>query len=102
MTKHAEVRQILHDTGFKFTDGRTALDMTDEEVEQFVVIFIARMSELGRQMTKAMHTLTVSITQALEPLQNLGHLLEESVALGLTAEGREGFTVYSENPTTKE
>lgn len=80
MTKHDEVRKILHDTGFKFDDGRTALDMTDEEVERFVVEFVARMSELGRQMTKTMQSLAVTVSQAVEPMQNLGRLLAEAEA----------------------
>lgn len=77
MTKHDEVRQILHDTGFKFNDGRTALDMTDEEVEAFLVEFAARMSELGRQVTRVFESLTVSIVQATEPLRNLNLMLSE-------------------------
>lgn len=77
MTRHDEVRQILHDTGFKFSDGRSALDMTDEEVEKFVVIFVSKMSELGRIMTKAFQAFTVSIVQAIEPLRDLNQVLAE-------------------------
>lgn len=77
MTKHDEVRQILHDAGFKFKDGRSALEMTDEEVEKWLVHFSAVMSELGRQMTNAFTSMAASITQAIKPLQELNRLLED-------------------------
>lgn len=78
MTKHDEVRQILHNAKFKFNDGRTALDMTDDEVETFVVEFVKKMTELSRQMTKVMQALTVTVTQTAESFQNLGKVLAEA------------------------
>lgn len=78
MTKHDEVRQILFDNGFKFDDGRTALDMTDEEVEAFLVEFISRLAALGRQMQVTMRTLAVSFTRIATSMQDLGKLLEEA------------------------
>ena len=81
MTNHDEVRKILYETGFTFKDSdRTALEMTDEEVNAFIVEFIARMSELGRQMSVAFQKLTVSIVQATKPLQDLGRVLAEAEA----------------------
>ncbi len=77
MTKHDEIRQILAETGFKFEDGRSALEMTDEEVEVWVAHFLKMMSELGRQLAAVMHNLTVSITQAIQPLQELNTLLQQ-------------------------
>lgn len=77
MTKHDEVRQILNDTGFKFKDGRSALEMTDEEVETWLVHFFAVMSDLGRQMTNAFASMAATITQAVKQLQELNRLLEE-------------------------
>lgn len=77
MTKHDEVRQVLHDTGFKFNDGRSALEMTDEEVNQWVVHFFAVMSDFGKQWTNAMRSLTTAMITAIEPLKDLGRLLEE-------------------------
>lgn len=78
MTKHDEIRQILHEGGFQFKDSdRTALDMSDEEVEKFVFEFVSRMTHLGLQVTKAFQSLAVMITQAVEPLQDLGRILEE-------------------------
>lgn len=77
ITKHDEIRQILHETGFKFQDGRSALTMTDEEVEKFVIVFVSRMAELGRQMTKAFQQFAITITQAVEPMRNLNGVLAE-------------------------
>lgn len=78
MTQHDDVRQILHDTGFKFEDGRTALDMTDEEVEKFVVEFVAHMSKFFQQMIPVMQQIGISIKSAMVPLQNLGKVLAEN------------------------
>jgi hypothetical protein len=77
MTKHDEVRQILHDTGFKFTDhsDRTALDMTDEEVDAFVIAFVSQMAELGRAMTASFQQLLISVNTAMEPMHDLGRVL---------------------------
>jgi hypothetical protein len=77
MTKHDEVRQILAQSGFKFDDGRSALEMTDEEVEAWLVHFTAVMGDLGRQMIIAMRSLAEAITNTVVPLQNLNQLLEE-------------------------
>lgn len=77
MTKHDEIRQILHESGFKFADGRTALEMTDEEVEKWLVWFVSAMSKLSRQFTNAFKSLTASVVAAIEPLQDLGRLLED-------------------------
>jgi len=77
VTKHDEVRQILHDAGFKFKDGRSALEMTDEEVEKWLVHFTAVMSDLGRQMANVFASIAASITKAVEPLQELNRLLDE-------------------------
>jgi hypothetical protein len=77
MTRHDEVRQILHDSGFKFKDGRSALEMTDEEVEKWLVHFFAVMSDLGRQLTSAFQAIATSMAQAIKPLQDLNRLLEE-------------------------
>lgn len=78
MTKHDEVRQILHDTGFGFKDGRTALDMTDEEVDKWLVAFVATMADVARDLATSFKTLTTSLIGVVERLQNLGHLLEEA------------------------
>lgn len=78
MTKHDEIRQILHDAKFKFSDGRTALDMTDEEVETFIVEFVKKMTELSRQMTKVMQALTVTVTQTARSFQNLEQVLADA------------------------
>lgn len=78
MTKHDEIRQILHDAKFKFSDGRTALDMTDEEVETFIVEFVKKMTELSRQMTKVMRALTVTVTQTVQSFQNLEQVLADA------------------------
>lgn len=67
MTKHDEIRQILHEGGFKFKDGRTALDMTDEEVEKFIVHFISVMAELGRQMANVVGEMVVAFNRVVEP-----------------------------------
>lgn len=80
MTKHDEIRQILHDSGFKFKDGRSALEMTDEEVEKWLVAFVAIMSDFGRQLNTAFKSLAASITQAIKPLQDLGRLLEDEAS----------------------
>lgn len=78
MTKHDEVRQILHNRGFKFKDSeRTALDMTDEEVDAFLVEFFERMSKLAQALTVTFQQLTSTIVKAMEPLQDLSHLLAE-------------------------
>lgn len=69
MTKHDEIRQILHETALlKFDDGRTALDMTDEEVEIFVAHFIKIMAEFGRHMTKVVQGAVVAMNRAMEPV----------------------------------
>lgn len=80
MTKHDEVRQILLESGFKFKDGRSPLEMTDEEVEQWLVAFASRMTELGRQLNILFQSMAVSISQAIRPLQDLNTLLEEGEA----------------------
>lgn len=80
LSKHSEIRLILHETGFKFEDGRSALEMTDEEVEQFVIAFLAKMSELGRQMSKVFQQMAVTITQVMEPMRNLNTVLAEGEA----------------------
>lgn len=77
MTKHDEVRQILHDSGFKFKDGRSALEMTDEEVEQWVTHFFAVMSDFARQFSATIRSLAGSVVTAMEPLKDLNRLLEE-------------------------
>lgn len=77
MTKHDEVRQILASSGFKFRDGRSALEMTDEEVDRWLVHFVAVMGNLGHQLTIAFQSMAESITQAVKPLQELNRLLEE-------------------------
>jgi hypothetical protein len=77
MSKHDEVRQILYESGFKFKDSnRTALDMTDAEVEAFLIRFVASMTELGRAMSAVFQSLAVSIARMVEPLQDLGHMLD--------------------------
>lgn len=76
MMKHDEIRQILHESEFKFKDGRTALSMTDEEVEAFLVEFVSSMTQLGRQMEKILHNFSVAISQAIEPLRDLEVILE--------------------------
>jgi hypothetical protein len=79
MTRHDEVRQILHDAGFQFKDGRTALDMTDEEVDLFVVEFIARMSELGRQLAVIFQRMARSLVHAFEPFyDDMGLILKRT------------------------
>jgi hypothetical protein len=78
MSKHDEVRQILHDSGFKFKDSeRTALDMTDEEVDEWLTKFVESMSAIGVQMAAALQRLTIAFTQAIEPMRELGKLLEK-------------------------
>lgn len=77
LTKHDEVRQILHETGFKFDDGRSVLDMTDEEVDRFLVIFMANMTELARQMTQAFKPVIAAFNNAAKPLQNVTRMLAE-------------------------
>jgi len=68
VTKHDEVRQVLHDTQIvKFEDGRTALDMTDEEVEKFVAAFVTIMAEFGREVRTQIETAVISIGQAVGP-----------------------------------
>lgn len=82
MERHDEIRRILHESGFKFKDSdRTALDMTDEEVEKFVTEFLARMAKLGREMSVVFQQFTVTITKAMEPVQDLGRMLAEAEEL---------------------
>lgn len=76
MTKHDEIRQILYESGFTFKDGRTALTMTDAEVEAFLVRFMRAMTDLGRQMSKMFQSIAVAAAQATESLRNLEHMLE--------------------------
>lgn len=76
MTKHDEVRQILYESGFAFKDSdRTALDMTDEEVEAFIVAFVSQMAELGRAMRASFEQMIVSINRAIEPMHDLSRVL---------------------------
>jgi len=77
VTKHDEVRRILHESGFKFADGRLALEMTDEEVEQWLVHFSAAMSDFARQFTIALRSLAELIVKTIEPLKELNQLLDE-------------------------
>jgi hypothetical protein len=78
VTHHDQVRQKLHASGFKPKDGRSALEMTDEEVETFVVAFVDRMVEINHSLVSTFRTLAASITEALEPLRDLGQLLAEA------------------------
>ena len=76
MTKHDEVRQILHDTGFKFQDGRSALEMTDEEVEKWLFNFFEVITKFSHQITVSMQAMVDSIAKAMKSLQELNRLLE--------------------------
>lgn len=79
MTKHDDMRQALHDTGFRFEGSeRTALDMTDEEVEKFVLEFMTRLTPVMRDFANSMRTLLAALVSATEPLRNLGELLVEA------------------------
>lgn len=69
MTKHDEVRQILHDTGFKFTDDRTALDMTDAQVEEFLINFLSIMGDFARKVNESMRVTMVQFASAVEPIR---------------------------------
>jgi hypothetical protein len=78
MTHHDKVRQTLHDSGFRSVDGRSALEMTDEEVEVFVVEFIKRMTAVHQQLNATFRSLAQSIVKATDPLRNLAQLLAEA------------------------
>lgn len=76
MTKHDEVRQILHSAGFKFENNeRTALSMTDEEVEIFLVEFSVRMTSLARELNAVFQTLAIAFNSAFQSLTELDSLL---------------------------
>jgi DNA anti-recombination protein RmuC len=79
MSKHDEIRRILHESGFRFKDSeRTALDMTDEEVDEWLTKFGETVTVLAGQMAAARQRLTAAFTRALVPLRDLGKLLEEN------------------------
>jgi hypothetical protein len=79
MTRHDEVRQILHDSGFKFNEHQTAFDMTDEEVEIFLIEFTAAMSDFGRQLAATMNGIAKAMVKAFEPFrENMERIVIES------------------------
>jgi hypothetical protein len=78
MTHHDKVRQTLDKQGYRPNDGRSALEMTDEEVEVFIVEFVKRMGEVQRQLTATFTSLADVIVKATEPLKNLTQLLAEA------------------------
>jgi hypothetical protein len=78
MTHHDRVRQVLTRNGFQAKDGRLAADMTDEEVEAFVVAFIQNMSRIQHQLAETFSELAETVVRATEPLRDLGRLLAEA------------------------
>jgi len=65
----------MHEAGFRFKDGRTALEATDEEVEAFLVNFLAVMGDFGRQLAAAMQATLKSLVKAIEPFREDMELL---------------------------
>lgn len=78
MTHHDKVRQTLDKQGYRPNDGRSALEMTDEEVEVFVIEFIKRMGQIQSQLTATFTSLADAIVKATDPLKDLGKLLSEA------------------------
>lgn len=78
MTHHDKVRQTLDKQGYRPNDGRSALEMTDEEVDVFVVEFVKRMGQIQIQLTQTFHSLAETIVKVTEPLKNLAQLLAEA------------------------
>lgn len=78
MTHHDKVRQTLANQGYRPIDGRSALEMTDEEVDVFVVEFLKRMTALHQQLNATFRSLAQSIVKATDPLRNLAQLLAEA------------------------
>jgi hypothetical protein len=79
MTKHDELRQILASSGFKFNNGQTAFDMTDEEVEKFVFEFISHMAKVGQQFATILNNAIVAMVAAIEPYrENMEKILIEA------------------------
>jgi len=72
MKHHDEVRAIFNEHGIKSSDGRSAEELSDEEIEEM-------FNEIIRSMTKMAVNLRTYVDQAAEAMVQLNKVWEKAV-----------------------